>query len=127
MRPTQYPDRAPRTAAEPADLARTRYDSRQDPDLPSATRSSTVTHMLVLESADLCLELECFGSTVVGQVVPPAPTRVELICPGRAGGPALETDAAGAFVFDRRRGPFRLKARTRTGATLQTHWLPATG
>jgi len=109
------------------DLARTLYDSLLDPDLSSATRSSTVTHLLVLGAADLSVELECFGSTVVGQLVPPAPAQVELIGAGRSGDRTTETDAVGGFVFDQRSGPFRLRARTRSGRTLQTQWLPVAG
>jgi hypothetical protein len=133
MRPTEQPDPTdlPSEEAGPRagvadDMARTLYDSRLDPDLSSATRSSTVTQLLVLGAADLSVELECFGSTVVGQVVPPARARIELTGRGRSANRALETDAVGGFVFDQGRGPFRLRARTGNGRTLQTQWLPAT-
>ena len=109
------------------DLARTVYDSRLDPDLASATRSSTATRLLVLRSPEIGVELECFGSTVVGQLVPPMPARVELIGSGPGAVRTTETDALGGFVLDRRTGPFRLRARTAGGTTLQTHWLPAAG
>jgi hypothetical protein len=109
------------------DMARTVYDSRLDPDLASATRSSTATHLLVLRSSELCIELECFGSTVVGQLVPPSSAQVELIGTGGPGSRTAETDPVGGFVFDQRTGPFRLRARTGTGRTLETQWLPMAG
>lgn len=134
MRPVQHGDSHPDgTARGPApdgardDAARIVYDSRLDPDLASATRSSTGTRILVLRSGDLSVELECFGSTVVGQVVPPAAAVVELVGQGRPATQSTETDAAGGFLFGQRVGPFRLRARTRGGRTLRTDWLPVAG
>jgi hypothetical protein len=109
---------------QPDDMARVVYDSRMDADLSSATRSSTVANLLVLRSADLGVELEFFGSTVVGQVVPASTAQVELIRHGRSRPWIVATDAVGGFVFEGRTGPFRIKARTGAGTTLQTEWLP---
>jgi hypothetical protein len=108
----------------PDDMALVVYDSRVDADLSSATRSSTVAHMLVLRSAELGVELEFFGSTVVGQVVPASSAHVELVGRGRPRGRIAATDAVGGFVFEGRTGPCRIKARTSSGKTLQTEWLP---
>jgi hypothetical protein len=109
---------------QPDDMARVVYDSRVDADLSSATRSSTVAHMLVLRSADLGVELEFFGSTVVGQVVPASAAQVELVGRGRPKARIETTDAVGGFVFEGRTGPFRIRARTSAGKTLHTDWLP---
>jgi hypothetical protein len=122
--PGAPPERDLPLSGRPDDMALVVYDSRADADLSSATRSCTVAHMLVLRSAELGVELEFFGSTVVGQVVPPSSAQVELVGRGRPRARIAATDAVGGFVFEGRTGPFRIKARTNNGKTLQTEWLP---
>jgi hypothetical protein len=108
-----------------AELATLTHDSaREESQELAATRSEPAPlRYLTFTSAELTIELEVTSGAVLGQIVPPGPSEIE-ICP--ATGPAMTTavDEIGCFVIRPiPPGSFQLLCRIPAGANVITGWI----
>jgi hypothetical protein len=82
--------------------------------------------MLTFRAGDLTVDVELTTGTLMGQLLPPQPARVEILTGGPATAPTVLTaDILGRFTSDRTvTGPFALRVRTDDEAVV-TEWLRA--
>ncbi|KPI06476.1 hypothetical protein OK074_4184 [Actinobacteria bacterium OK074] len=105
-----------------AQLAELTFDSLLD---AMPVRGTTLApRMLTFRAGDLTVDVELTTGTLMGQLLPPGPARVEILTGGPAGAPTVLTaDILGRFTCDRTvTGPFALRVRTDTEAVV-TEWL----
>jgi hypothetical protein len=112
-----------------AELAQLTYDSDsdrdqgRDRDLVAAVRSEAASiRALTFTSAQLSIELEVAGSSLVGQVIPPRAGTLEVHT--TAGVTSSPVDEIGYFaVTPIPASPFRLRCRTEDGTDVLTGWI----
>ena len=107
-----------------AELARLTYDSAEDRLQVTAMRSETASiRALTFTSAHLSLELEVTGNSLLGQIIPPRASRLEIHTgAGEIG--TTEVDEMGGFAVDPIPDrPFRLRCRTADGTDVLTGWI----
>ena len=86
--------------------------------------AAAAPRMLTFSAGEVTLDVELTEEGLIGQVLPPAPARIDLLT---ASGPAtpLTTDDMGRFTGDAPpAGPVALRLRT-GGAVVVTEWLRA--
>jgi hypothetical protein len=99
------------------------YDSSTEDEAVVRSSFTSAPRTLVFEASALCLEVEVESDEIMGQLIPPQPTRVTLIT---AAGKFAETDAdeTGCFQIPRpTRGSVRVGCATAT-TSLVTDWMP---
>jgi len=103
------------------ELAELIYDSQRE---PAQVRTDTAAlRALTFASPTQTIELEVAESRLLGQLVPPARTQIEV--QGRDGSITCATsDELGFFTIPRvPDGPFRLRYRTAAGVDVVTGWI----
>jgi len=107
-----------------AELARLIYDSAREPHWAAGPRSEAASiRALTLASAHFCLELEVIGDRLLGQLVPPHGTAVQVQSQP-SGSTQILTDEIGCFLVEPVPAtPFRLHWRTEDGAEVATDWI----
>ncbi|AXE90245.1 hypothetical protein C1703_34980 [Streptomyces sp. Go-475] len=105
-----------------ARVAELTFDSLVD-SLP--VRGATDTpRMLTFRAGEVTVDVEVTEDGLMGQVLPPQPARIEVLCGPRPGS-ALTADDLGRFTADvPPSGPFALRLRT-GGDVVVTEWLRA--
>ncbi|MBO0867722.1 MAG: hypothetical protein J2P15_04075 [Micromonosporaceae bacterium] len=122
--PAEFVD-AGRAAFVPSDvdaeLAELTYDSQCE---PAGTRNDTAPlRALTFSSASQTIELEVTGDALLGQLVPPCATRIE-VQPRDGRSATVDSDQLGVFtVTPVPDGPFRLRYRTPSGVSVVTGWI----
>lgn len=103
-----------------AELAALTFDSFREPAL---TRADTATlRSLVFEGPRTTIELEVLSDGLLGQVVPAAVVRVDLVVEGHTVA-TVHSDHLGCFRFDAvPRDRFRLHCRGPSGMDVVTSW-----
>ena len=107
-----------------AQFARLVYDSAREPHWAGGLRSEAASiRALTLASAHFCLELEVMGDRLLGQLVPPHGTAVEVLSQASAS-TQIWIDEIGCFLLEPVPAtPFRLHWRTEDGAEVVTDWI----
>lgn len=83
-----------------------------------------VPRMLTFHTGELTVDVEVTAESLLGQLLPPQPARIEVLDGPRAGA-ALTADALGRFTTDTPpSGPFALRLRTGDEVVV-TEWLRA--
>ncbi|MDK1342571.1 hypothetical protein QNO09_04430 [Streptomyces sp. 378] len=86
--------------------------------------AADVPRMLTFRAGEVTVDVEVTAQGLMGQVLPPQPTRIEVLGGPRPGSP-LTTDDLGRFTGDMPlSGPFALRLRT-GGDVVVTEWLRA--
>jgi hypothetical protein len=105
-----------------SDLAALAYDSADDGDLATLTRSAATPRTRVYRRGGLSVELEVSGREVAGQLLPPAAGEVEVVRPDGTT-ERTSVDEAGRFLLpEAPAGIVRLRCRTAAGG-LATGWV----
>ena len=106
-----------------AELARLTYDSSRDRDAVAMVRSEAASiRALTFTSAQLSIELEVTGGSLVGQIIPPRAGTLEVHT--TAGVASSPVDEIGCFaVTPIPNSPFRLRCRTEDGTDVLTGWI----
>ena len=106
-----------------AELARLTYDSSRDRDAVAMVRSEAASiRALTFTSAQLSIELEVTGGSLVGQIIPPRAGTLEVHT--TAGVASSPVDEIGCFaVTPIPSSPFRLRCRTEDGTDVLTGWI----
>jgi hypothetical protein len=106
-----------------AELARLTYDSSRDRDAVAVVRSEAASiRALTFTSAQLSIELEVTGGSLVGQIIPPRAGTLEVHT--TAGVASSPVDEIGCFaVTPIPNSPFRLRCRTEDGTDVLTGWI----
>lgn len=79
--------------------------------------------MLTFRAGEVMLDVEVSARGLMGQVLPPRPARIELLCGPQQTTVSLTADAMGRFTADRApSGPFALRLRTGDDVVV-TEWL----
>ena len=106
-----------------AELARLTYDSSRDQDAIAVVRSEAASiRALTFTSAQLSIELEVTGGSLVGQIIPPRAGTLEVHT--TAGVASSPVDEIGCFaVTPIPNSPFRLRCRTQDGTDVLTGWI----
>lgn len=104
-----------------SELAELIYDSLSE---PSGTRTDAAPlRALTFSSASQTIELEVTGEALLGQLVPPCATRVE-VQPREGRSATITSDDLGVFtIVPVPDGPFRLRYHTPTGVSVVTGWI----
>lgn len=107
-----------------SELASLTYDSAHGPDLVDSTRSEAASiRALTFSSPRLTIELEVTAGSVLGQVIPPQLTTIEVQTKSGAAA-ELSTDEIGCFaIVPMPRAPFRLRCRNGGGIDVLTSWI----
>lgn len=106
-----------------AELARLSYDSLADPERAAAVRSEAASiRALTFTSARLSIELEVARSSLLGKIIPPRASTLEVHT--TADVTSSPADEVGCFVVEPiPNSPFRLRLRTDDGADVLTGWI----
>jgi hypothetical protein len=104
-----------------AELAELIYDSQRE---PAGTRTDAAPlRALTFSSASQTIELEVTGEALLGQLVPPCATRIE-VQPRDGRSATIESDELGVFtIVPVPEGPFRLRYRTPADVSVVTGWI----
>jgi hypothetical protein len=95
-----------------AELAQLTYDSRQEAAAASLRSEPASIRALSFASANLSIEIEITGDTMLGQLIPARPGTVEIQVPD-ADTVTISVDEAGCFTVDPKpHSPFRLRCHT---------------
>ncbi len=107
-----------------AEFARLVYDSVRERYGAGGLRSEAASiRALTLASAHFCLELEVIGDRLLGQLVPPHGTAVEVQSQASAS-TQIWIDEIGCFLLEPVPAtPFRLHWRSEDGAEVVTDWI----
>jgi hypothetical protein len=107
-----------------AELARLIYDSAREPHWAAGLRSEAASiRALTLASAHFSLELEVIGDRLLGQLVPPRGTAVQVQSQA-SGSTQIWTDEIGCFLVEPVPAtPFRLHWHTEDDAEVVTDWI----
>jgi len=107
-----------------AELARLIYDSAREPHWAAGLRSDAASiRALTLASAHFSLELEVIGDRLLGQLVPPHGTAVQVQSQA-SGSTQIWVDEIGCFLVEPVPAqPFRLHWHTEDGAEVATDWI----
>ncbi|MGP0022315.1 MAG: hypothetical protein ACLPKE_02975, partial [Streptosporangiaceae bacterium] len=107
-----------------AEFARLVYDSARERYAAGGLRSEAASiRALTLASAHFCLELEVIGDRLLGQLVPPHGTAVEVQSQASAS-TQIWIDEIGCFLLEPVPAtPFRLHWRSEDGAEVVTDWI----
>jgi hypothetical protein len=111
-----------------AELAELTFDSADAEMTPGTVRSSSAdVRLLTFNAAGSTIELEIASGRIVGQIVPPGATTIELLRPAPADSIVVTSDDSGMFVIpDVPAGPFTLAAEAADGSwRLRTSWIIA--
>ena len=107
-----------------AELAQLTYDSEQDRDALAGVRAEAASiRALTFTSPHLTIELEVGEDALLGQLVPTGPGTIEVLT--QAGVAAsVPVDEVGCFpISPVPAGPFQLRCRTASGASVVTGWI----
>lgn len=110
-----------------AELAELMFDSALDSAETVLRSAEDSVRMLTFSTARVTIEVEESGGQVIGQVVPPGPTVVELVDPSGSVLVTTETDSLGVFTLDEvSPGPTALVCRAQDGAwSVRAVWTTA--
>lgn len=106
-----------------AELAQLTYDSSRDRDTAAAVRSEAASiRTLTFTSARLSIELEVAEDSLLGQIIPPGPGKLETHT--AAGVTTWPVDEIGCFTVEPiPSSPFRLRFRTADTIDVLTGWI----
>lgn len=107
-----------------AELAELVFDSAID-EAPALVRSSDdLVRLLTFRTTDVAIDIELSGDQLIGQVVPPTATAIELLRPSGDVLASTESDDLGVFTIDRMPdGPASLVIRALDGSwSVRTAW-----